>query len=383
MRMFNISLILSALSILPLIAFAQAPAAVNSDQYTLLAPFGSYLTGSVTMKEYLKGIFQVIIGIAGILAVIMIVICGIKYMGSGDNSGARSEAKECVWNAIFGILIALGAWLLLNTINPLLLADNLNITTTPGGSGEAGSYGPQTEPDPILPLGFYFFKYTDTEGSTLNGIFPSAQQCVIVRDIYEANGNTITKECALINAPKTPPEVLPGGDEATTRARLCGDEMCACKDSSCRNGIGNVGVNKSPCIPANRVGSCTNVAGLPADAVDFIKGLEQECNCNIVITGGTEGGHKTHRPNVPIFDLRYDSASPLTNIIKGTQAEPLISYLSFAGNRRWEHGGYWFTDETSSPSRHWHVCRAGLPDGTSIKYCQDPTTDKGKKWWYP
>jgi len=348
------------------------------------------------MKEYLQKIFQIIIGIAGILAVLMIVICGIKYIGSGDNSGARSEAKECIWNAIFGILIAVGAWILLNTINPIILIDRLEITTTPGTSGPAGSKGPQTEADPTIAVGVgkYFFKYQKNvngtpTGDIQNSIWPDSATCLQMQDAYKYKSeNTIIKECGLVapDSPKTPATLLPGGDEAISREQLCGDTICSCKgDWSCKNGIGKVGVNKDACIPFDKRGPCTNVATIPSATLDFIKGLETECNCNVIITGGTDiGNHKSHRLNVAIFDLRYDSASPMTNIIKGTKADPLVSYVSFSGNRRWKHNGYWFTDETSAPTRHWHVCIEGLPDGTKVKYCMDPpATDKGLKFWYP
>ena len=90
--------------------------------YTLMAPlFGEIGPGSSpSLTTYLQGAVQVIIGLAGILAVIMVVVCGIKLMGTPSASG-KSEAKECIWNAIFGVLLAIGAWIILYTINPNLL----------------------------------------------------------------------------------------------------------------------------------------------------------------------------------------------------------------------------------------------------------------------
>lgn len=35
--------------------------------------------------------------------------------------GGKNEAKECITNALFGLLLAISSWLILNTINPLLL----------------------------------------------------------------------------------------------------------------------------------------------------------------------------------------------------------------------------------------------------------------------
>jgi len=62
-----------------------------------------------------------IIGIAVVLAVLMIVIGGIQYMGS-DAFTKKEDARNKITMALFGLLIAFGAWLLLNTINPDLVS---------------------------------------------------------------------------------------------------------------------------------------------------------------------------------------------------------------------------------------------------------------------
>lgn len=101
------------------LAHTAEAACAGPDQYQLLVPIGT-LPGCVDLGTYVTGMFVTIIGIAGILAVVMIVICGIKLMASGS-AGGKTEAKSCITNALFGVLLAVGSWLLLNTINPLLL----------------------------------------------------------------------------------------------------------------------------------------------------------------------------------------------------------------------------------------------------------------------
>ena len=128
--------------LLPSLAWAQPAAgagACAAGTYRLLAPVGG-LTECLTLTQYLSGVFLITIGIAGVLAVVMIVICGIKMMMSGSVSG-KSAAKECITNAIFGLLIALGAWAILYTINPDLLKNDaslLGLPTNVTGSGTPG-----------------------------------------------------------------------------------------------------------------------------------------------------------------------------------------------------------------------------------------------------
>ncbi len=102
----------------------------NSDTYTLLAPIGTgdniLKTAPPNFGTYVNIMLKIAIGLCGALAVIMIVIGGIEYMGD-ESIFAKTQAKKQITNAILGLLIALGAWVLLNTINPDLLKVNIAI----------------------------------------------------------------------------------------------------------------------------------------------------------------------------------------------------------------------------------------------------------------
>lgn len=89
-----------------------APIANMPADFTVNAscPFGAYL-GTV---------INATLGIIALLAFLMIVLGGIEYMTS-ELISSKQAGKDKILNAIWGILIALGAWLILNTINPKLL----------------------------------------------------------------------------------------------------------------------------------------------------------------------------------------------------------------------------------------------------------------------
>ncbi len=78
------------------------------------------------LGNFLRGLFTLLIVVAGILAVIMIVVGGITYATSDAFSG-KSAGKEMMLHAVFGLILALGGWVILNSINPNL-ASNLGIT---------------------------------------------------------------------------------------------------------------------------------------------------------------------------------------------------------------------------------------------------------------
>jgi len=73
-----------------------------------------------TLTDYLKFIFPLAIGLAALLALVMITIGGIEYIFSAV-PGVKSEGLKRIQEAIWGLLLALAAYLILYTINPDLI----------------------------------------------------------------------------------------------------------------------------------------------------------------------------------------------------------------------------------------------------------------------
>ncbi len=108
-----------------------APIVIPKDEnlYKMLAPIGDITCMDSTGQDpncipndigkYLNMLFKLGIGVCAFLAVLMLIINGITYMGDESVFG-KTEAKSKMFGAILGLLIALGAWALLNTINPNL-----------------------------------------------------------------------------------------------------------------------------------------------------------------------------------------------------------------------------------------------------------------------
>lgn len=73
------------------------------------------------LGDFLKTNFDLAIAVAGILAVIMIIIAGVQWVTSGGNSEMISSAKKRIGGALTGLLIAYLSYTILNTINPALV----------------------------------------------------------------------------------------------------------------------------------------------------------------------------------------------------------------------------------------------------------------------
>jgi hypothetical protein len=99
-------------------------------EYAPLAPLpfpGLDGGGTPNLATYLQGIFRMLLIVAVVLSVIMIVIAGFQYVASSANPQGKGEARKRLSGALIGLVLALGSWLLLDTVNPNF-ASNLSIS---------------------------------------------------------------------------------------------------------------------------------------------------------------------------------------------------------------------------------------------------------------
>lgn len=81
------------------------------------------------LSNYLNMIIKLFIGICAVLAVIMIVIGGMQYMTT-DLASSKEEGTSRIWGAVMGLVLALGSYAILYTINPNLLKSDLKTIST-------------------------------------------------------------------------------------------------------------------------------------------------------------------------------------------------------------------------------------------------------------
>jgi hypothetical protein len=73
------------------------------------------------LAQYIQGIYIYVMGAVGILAIAMLIWGGTKWISAGGNSELVSSAKKNITNAIVGLVLAFGSYLILSTINPSLV----------------------------------------------------------------------------------------------------------------------------------------------------------------------------------------------------------------------------------------------------------------------
>lgn len=73
-----------------------------------------------TLTDYIQLIINALLFIIGILAVIMIIVGGIRYVTSAGDSNAATAAKNTIMYAVVGLLIAAVAYAIVNFVISML-----------------------------------------------------------------------------------------------------------------------------------------------------------------------------------------------------------------------------------------------------------------------
>jgi hypothetical protein len=156
-------------------------------------PNGKELNNS-DILQYLSNLYTFAIAIAGGLAVIRIVYSGIKYMLS-DIVTDKGEAKKSIQAAVYGLLMALGSYVFLYTLNPNLVKFNLNIQQTAPMTGSGVELIEQNEPvyNPTAgPSGAGSPKYTgDVSGINWNDPNQKISEYFTVGDVTKGQSARI------------------------------------------------------------------------------------------------------------------------------------------------------------------------------------------------
>jgi len=92
-------------------------------------------TGDAKIGECVSQVYIWSLGAAGILALLMIVIGGYVTMTAAGNAERATRGKSYITSSLIGLALLIGAYLLLNTINPDLTNFNLDLNPAAPTSG--------------------------------------------------------------------------------------------------------------------------------------------------------------------------------------------------------------------------------------------------------
>jgi len=116
--------------ILGIVALSLVPVTVLAQEFVPLAEIPG-LTDPVTANApgfaiFFNNLYKYLIGLSAVLAVIMIIWGGLEY-STQDSISKKSDGKERIYAAIFGLVLVLSPVLVFSIINPAILNLSLNL----------------------------------------------------------------------------------------------------------------------------------------------------------------------------------------------------------------------------------------------------------------
>lgn len=101
-----------------LLAFAPQ---VHAAGYTLNVPLGDRGTITGGPAEYISTLYTFSLGLGAFLAMTMIIVGAVRYTIAAGNSSQQGDAKDQITNAVYGLILLFGAYLVLQILNPKLV----------------------------------------------------------------------------------------------------------------------------------------------------------------------------------------------------------------------------------------------------------------------
>lgn len=276
-------------------------------------------TGSAVANSSLGGFlntaYNYIVGISIALAVAMVIYGGVQY-ATADAANKTSKGRDTIQSAIVGLLLVLGSFLILNTINSDLTRFDLGLR--PGKPFDPVSQSPGTT-NPNNPV-------TGSTSTTTRPVRPPASV-----------GSWTPEKAAL---------VINDGDERAAYA-AAGIDV---KTNACTTALFEQFVS-------NKRANCTGIGNMPGSVLTMLTALKKDCgNCTISVTGGTEWGHKSHFPDRAVADLRYGDSKLDTHIkTKGKYAGACYAGQAWTVTASNGQTALFCDEAPPGGSRHWHV----------------------------
>jgi len=239
--------------------------------------------------------YQIALAFVGVTAFGVIVFAGINYTLSAGNSSKQKDSIDWITSASLGIVLLLGAYLLLYTIN----SDLVSLTE------------PYIEAIKIEPIA------APISTNTNDFINQSAAS----RYYYERNPELTLKDTIKNNWNPEEKVALYSHSEALVKLA--------------ENNINAVGTN-GLCADQNK-SSCTSFNGMPKKTIDTVAQIKKDLAnssdpqkrelANLIkITGGTESGHQAQGFGYPSVDMHYNDG--LYSYLKDNQNKYGITIVS-------------------------------------------------------
>ncbi len=111
------------LSIVLVFAFALAPVAFAQFQTPSAGNTG--LPNDTSISGFIMKIINIALAVAGLIAVLFLIIGGFRYITSAGNEETAEQAKKIITNAIIGVVVIILSFVIVRVISNALLTNQV------------------------------------------------------------------------------------------------------------------------------------------------------------------------------------------------------------------------------------------------------------------
>ncbi|MFA6184207.1 MAG: pilin [Parcubacteria group bacterium] len=327
-----------------------------ADTNTGLVPCGldSTYANRCTLCHLIVGIRDIIDWgktILIVVALVAIVAGAIMYIVSAGNNTLMEAAKNVIKQALWGVVIVLGAWVIVNTALWLITSKLNDSGSSSQKFLDISSWndfqctGGGTTPGTVDPVS----KPLNADGSCPSGYHKSSSGTLCIEDDKVTNPDIVdpdTTDPDTTNPDVTNPDVINPDTAANDVSKLDEDGT-----RSYLNDHG-ITVNKGACT-AGQTSGCTDTDGLRENTINGVVLFKEECgaSCNVVVTGGSEGNgiHSERGTYNHINGYKVDirTGEAVDNYITNnytkipTRSDGATGYIDSSGNKYYKEGDHW------------------------------------------
>src|SRR3989338_6683642 len=113
------------LSIVLVFAFMLAPVALAQTGFQVPSSGGTGLPNDTSISGFIMKIINIALAVAGLIAVLFLIIGGFRYITSAGNEETAEQAKKIITNAIIGIVVIILSFVIVRVISSALLTNQV------------------------------------------------------------------------------------------------------------------------------------------------------------------------------------------------------------------------------------------------------------------
>jgi hypothetical protein len=103
--------------------FALSPLALA--QFTVPSSGGTGLPNNSSVSSFILSIINIALAVAGLVAVLFLIIGGFRYITSAGNEETAEQAKKIITNAIIGVVVIILSFVIVRVISNALITNQV------------------------------------------------------------------------------------------------------------------------------------------------------------------------------------------------------------------------------------------------------------------